>query len=100
MATKWKPLGGTEWLQQPDWLLDDPLPERPVTTPAGRGLPEFVPYTYRGTDYSEPGETTVTDARPPHRKARKAAALDDPEWDTAAPWTCRPPYWSQGDSDV
>jgi hypothetical protein len=45
----WSPLGGTEWLRNPDWILDEPLPENPATVPARNGLPEPVPYRYQGT---------------------------------------------------
>ena len=46
----WSPLGGTEWLRNPDWVLGEERPERPVSVPRGRnGLPGHRPYTYNGT---------------------------------------------------
>jgi hypothetical protein len=47
----WSPLGGTEWL--PDWVLDEALPENPVTVPGRNGLPKPVPYRYQGNDFDD-----------------------------------------------
>ena len=91
MGGNWSPLGGTEWLRNPDWVLDEKPPEYPVTVPVHRnGLP-FMPYAYRGGDFSVPAEPAPRFRRRPPK--RQAQSLHDPEWDTAPPWMCRPPYW-------
>lgn len=96
MATKWKPLGGTEWLLLPDALLDEPLPERPATTPRKRrGMPELVPYAYRGSDFSLPEEITVTGTRPVRPAVREATALDDPALLFAGVPVSRPRGWGE-----
>ena len=76
---KWKPPKGIEWLQVPEKELDQKPARTLATVPGHRnGLPAPRPYTYRGSDFSLPGETTVTDARPRRRTVREATPLDDP----------------------
>ena len=70
-----------------------PGPKLQVLEPRRNGMPEQVPYTYRGSDYSLPEEITVTDTRPLRRTAREATALDDPALRYAGLPISRPQGW-------
>ena len=94
MTAKWSPgASNADWLMPPQWVFDEPVPEHPVAVPAGNGRPVFVPYRYRGSDFSLPDEITVTATRPRRPVVREATALDDPALRYTGVPVSRPRGW-------
>ena len=70
----------------------DPTLDREYA-PRANGLPELLPYRYRGSDFSDPPQLTINGRLPARRAVRDATLLDDPALRYAGLPFSRPQDW-------